>query len=65
MARDTADFAQQSSERAMQAATFGLTWAREMAEESTANFAFQPRELPRIVLDTLEHQVEFVEEAHT
>ena len=34
MARDTADFAQQSSERAMQAATFGLTWAREMAEES-------------------------------
>ncbi len=36
-----------------------------MAEESTANFAFQPRELSRIGLDTLEHQVELVEEAHT
>jgi len=34
-----------------------------VAEESTANFAFQPRELPWIDLDTLEHQVEFVEEA--
>jgi hypothetical protein len=34
MARDTADFAQQSSERAMQAANFGMTWGREFAEES-------------------------------
>jgi hypothetical protein len=34
-----------------------------VAEESTANFAFQSRELPRIRLDTLEHLVEFVEEA--
>jgi len=31
MARDTADFAQQS---AMQAANFGMTWGREFAEES-------------------------------
>ncbi len=34
MARDTTEFAQQSSERAMQAANFGMTWAREFAEES-------------------------------
>jgi hypothetical protein len=34
MARDTADFAQQSSERAMQAANFGMNWGREFAEES-------------------------------
>lgn len=34
MARDTTEFAQQSGERAMQAATFGMTWAREFAEES-------------------------------
>lgn len=34
MARDTAEFAQQNGERAMQAATFGMTWAREFAEES-------------------------------
>ena len=34
MARDTADFVQQSSERAMQAANFGTTWGREFAEES-------------------------------
>lgn len=34
MARDTTEFAQQSGERAMQAATFGTTWAREFAEES-------------------------------
>jgi hypothetical protein len=34
MARDTADFAQQSNERAMQAANFGMTWGREFAEES-------------------------------
>src|SRR5262245_62532628 len=32
--RDPADFAQQSSERAMQAANFGMTWGREFAEES-------------------------------
>src|SRR5262245_35086899 len=31
MARDTADFAQQSE---MQAANFGMTWGREFAEES-------------------------------
>src|SRR5262245_13307276 len=35
MARDTADFAQQSSERAMQAANFGMIWGREFAEESS------------------------------
>lgn len=35
---------------------------RKVAEESTVNVAFQPWELPRIVLDALEHQVEFVEE---
>ena len=34
MARDSAEFAQQSGERAMEAATFGLTWAREFAEEN-------------------------------
>ena len=34
MARDTTEFAQQSGERAMQAANFGMTWAREFAEES-------------------------------
>ena len=34
MARDTTEFAQQSGERAMQAATFGMTWAREFAEDS-------------------------------
>ena len=34
MARDSTEFAQQSGERAMQAATFGLTWAREFTEEN-------------------------------
>jgi hypothetical protein len=34
MARDTADFAQQSGERAMQAANFGMNWGREFAEVS-------------------------------
>ena len=34
MARDTADFAQQGSERAIQAVNFGMTWGREFAEES-------------------------------
>ena len=34
MARDTTEFAQQSGERAMQAATFGMTWAREFTEEN-------------------------------
>ena len=34
MARDLADFAQQSSERAMQAANFGMTWSREFTEET-------------------------------
>ena len=34
MARDTADFAQQSSERAIQAANFGMSWGREFAELS-------------------------------
>ena len=34
MARDSAEFAQQTGERAMQAATFGLTWAREFTEEN-------------------------------
>jgi hypothetical protein len=34
MARDSAEFAQQTGERAMEAATFGLTWAREFAEEN-------------------------------
>jgi hypothetical protein len=34
MARDSAEFAQQSGERAMQAATFGLTWAREFTQEN-------------------------------
>ena len=33
MARNSTEFAQQSGERAMQAATFGMTWAREFAEE--------------------------------
>jgi len=33
MARES-DFAQASSEHAMQAASFGVTWAREFAEES-------------------------------
>ena len=34
MARDSTEFAQQSGERAMQAATFGMTWAREFTEEN-------------------------------
>lgn len=34
MARDSTEFAQQSGERAMQAATFGMSWARDFAEES-------------------------------
>jgi HPt (histidine-containing phosphotransfer) domain-containing protein len=34
MARDTADLVQQSSERAMQAANFGMAWGGEFAEES-------------------------------
>lgn len=34
MARDTTEFAHQSGERAMQAATFGMNWAREFAEQS-------------------------------
>ena len=34
MARDSTDFVQQSGERAAQAATFGVTWAREFTEES-------------------------------
>jgi hypothetical protein len=34
MARDSAEFAQQSGERAMQAATFGMTWVRDFTEES-------------------------------
>jgi len=34
MARDTTEFAQQSGERAMQAAGFGMTWAREFTEEN-------------------------------
>ena len=34
MARDSSDFAQQSSERAMQAADFGMTWGREFAEQT-------------------------------
>src|SRR5215467_8447898 len=34
MARDTADFAQQSGERAIQAANFGMSWGREFAEVS-------------------------------
>ena len=34
MARDSSDFAQQSSERAMQAANFGMTWSREFAEQT-------------------------------
>lgn len=34
MARDTAEFAQQHGERAMQAANFGMTWTREFMEES-------------------------------
>ena len=33
MARET-EFAQQTGERAMQAATFGMVWSREFAEES-------------------------------
>src|SRR5262245_66161296 len=33
MARET-EFAQQTGERALQAATFGMTWGREFAEES-------------------------------
>jgi hypothetical protein len=34
MARDTAEFAQQNGERAMQAANFGMSWVREFTEES-------------------------------
>jgi len=34
MARDSAEFAQQSGERAMQAATVSMTWARDFTEES-------------------------------
>jgi hypothetical protein len=38
---------------------------RKMAEESAANVAFESRELPRTIINTLEHQVEFVEELKT
>jgi hypothetical protein len=34
MARNSTEFVQQSGERAMEAATFGLTWAREFTEEN-------------------------------
>ena len=34
MARDLSDFAQHSSERAMQAANFGMNWSREFAEQT-------------------------------
>lgn len=34
MARDSSDFAQQSSERAMQTANFGMTWSREFSEQT-------------------------------
>ena len=34
MARDSSDFAQHSSERAMQAANFGMNWSREFAEQT-------------------------------
>ena len=34
MARDSSDFAQQSSEREMQTANFGMTWSREFAEQT-------------------------------
>ena len=34
MARDSTEFARQSGDRAMEAATFGLTWAREFTEEN-------------------------------
>ncbi|MGB9054358.1 MAG: hypothetical protein WCC54_18870, partial [Pseudolabrys sp.] len=33
-AQDSSNFAQHSSERAMQAANFGMTWSREFAEEA-------------------------------
>jgi hypothetical protein len=34
MTRGTTEFTQQNSERAMQAATLGMNWAREFAEQS-------------------------------
>ena len=34
MARDSTEFAQQSGERAMQAAAFGMNWAREFTEDN-------------------------------
>ena len=35
MNKDTTEFTQQSSERAMQAANLGMDWARELAERSS------------------------------
>ena len=34
MAKDTSDFTQQNSERAIQVANLGMNWARELAEQS-------------------------------
>ena len=34
MTKDTTEFTQQNSERAMQAANLGMNWARELAEQS-------------------------------
>ncbi|MGB8892793.1 MAG: hypothetical protein WCD13_00490 [Pseudolabrys sp.] len=34
MTKDTTEFTQQNSERAMQAANLGMNWAREFAEQS-------------------------------
>lgn len=34
MTKDATEFTQQNSERAMQAATLGMDWARELAEQS-------------------------------
>ena len=34
MTKDTTEFMQQNSERAMQAANLGMNWARELAEQS-------------------------------
>jgi hypothetical protein len=34
MAKDPAEFTQQNTQRAMQAATFGMNWFREVAEQN-------------------------------
>lgn len=37
----------------------------KVSKEGTADLAFHSRELPRIVIDTLEQEIKFVQKSHT